>query len=288
MRYFSFSMGADEWKRWGSALPSPSFKKTLTSQHGQKIQVAYELKYKPIKSGEWYFIADLQRSYRNVINGIRYDDNLIIEGDGWSSTGELYTLSELKLFPTDGKAYPVIIKWATTKKTFRGAAFTYAKRLKYEGLLSFASMMGAVTAINAKLKTTEQHKLRTLERLTNDILAQSDGWAVKLSKEGLKAFRADLGRQRGEQLTAKKEERIHQIKEAVNSGDFVKPSGEINKSKLANFLGVDRRTVYNLLPFVLAAVLIILLWIRPACAINALFPHYSIGGDGGGNTRTTI
>jgi hypothetical protein len=277
MRYFSFTMGANEWERWGGAFPSPSFKKTLTSHTGEKIQVAYELKYRPMKSNDWYFIADLQRSYQSVIKGIRFNDHLIIEGDGWVSTGELYTLTELKLFPTDERSYPVIMKWATSKKTFRGAAFTFAKRLKYEKLLCFASIMGAVSAMNAKLKTTEQHKLRTLERLTNDILAQSDGWVVKLSKESLKAFRADLGRQRGEQLTAEKEDRIYQIKEAINSGDFVKPSGEINKSKLAEFLGVNRRTIYNLLPFVVG-VMVILLWIRTTYTLPLFFEPYNISG----------
>ncbi|MDD2265776.1 hypothetical protein [Sulfuricurvum sp.] len=282
MRYFSFTMGAGEWKRWGSALPLPSFKKTLTSHNGQKIQVAYELKYRPTKSNEWYFIADLQRSYQSVINGVRFDDHLVIEGNGWESTGELYTLTELKVFPTDGRAYPPIIRWASNKKTFRSKAFTYAKRLKYEGLLSFASMMGALIVINSKMKATEQHKARTLERLTNDILAQSDEWVVKLSKTGLTALRSDLGQKRGKQLSAEKQDRIHQISNAINSGAFVKPSGEINKSKLAEFLGVDRRTIYNLLPFVLGVIMMLILWIRPTHDINALFTPYLI--EGGSNT----
>lgn len=284
MRYFSFTVGVDEWNRWGSALPPSSFKKTLTSHTGQKIQVAYELKYRPTKSNEWYFIADLQRSYQAVIKGIRLDDHLIIEGHGWESTGKLYTLTELKLFPTDGRAYPVIIRWASNKKTFRSKAFTYAKRLKYEGLLSFASMMGALTVLNSKMKATEQHKIRTLERLTNDILAQSDEWVVKLSKTGLIAHRSDLGQKRGKQLTAEKEDRIHQIKDAVNSGNFVKPSGEINKSKLAEFLGVDRRTIYNLLPFVLGVIMLLILWIRPAHDINAILTPYLAEGQ----SNTTI
>lgn len=267
-------MGADEWERWGSALPLPSFKKTLTSHNGQKIQVAYELKYRPTKSNEWYFIADLQRSYQSVINSIRFDDYLVIEGNGWESTGKLYTLTELKLFPTDGRAYPVIIRWASNKKTFRSKAFTYAKRLKYEGLLSYASMMGALIVLNSKMKTTEQHRIRTLERLTNDILAQSDEWVVKLSKTGLIAHRSDLGQKRGKQLSAEKQDRIHQISDAINSGAFVKPSGEINKSKLAEFLGVDRRTIYNLLPFVLGVIMMLILWIRPAHDINALLTPY--------------
>lgn len=282
MRYFSFTVGADEWKRWGSALPLPSFKKTLTSHNGKKIKVAYELKYRPTKSNEWYFIADLQRSYQAVIKGIRLDDHLIIEGSGWESNGTAYTLTELKLFPTDGRAYPPIIRWASNKKTFRSKAFTYAKRLKYEGLLSFASMMGALIVINSKMKTTEQHKIRTLERLTNDILAQSDEWAVKLSKNDLTAFRSDLGRQRGEQLQDEKQDRINRMSEAIKSGDFVKPSGEINKSKLAEFLGVDRRTIYNLLPFVLGVIMMLILWIRPAHDINALLTPYL--AEGGSNT----
>lgn len=262
-------MGADEWERWGSALPAPSFKKTLTSYNGYKIQVAYELKYKPTKSNDWYFIADLQRSYLSIIKGVIFNDHLIIEGAGWESNGTVYTLQELKVFPTDGVFYPVIMRWATTKKTFRGKAFLYAKRLKYEGLLSYASMMGAVAAINFKMKKTEQHKIRTLERLATEILSKSDEWAVKLSKEALTAFRSDLGMQRGKQLQEEKQDRINQIKEAVNNGDFTKPNGQINKSMLADYLGIDRRTVFNLLPL-LVGVMVMLLWIRTTYTLPPL------------------
>lgn len=270
-------MGADEWERWGSALPLPSYKRTLTSHTGLKIQVAYELKYQTQKSGDWYFIADLQRSYQSIIKGIMLNDNIIIDGEGWDSNGIAYTLQDLKIFPTDERSYPVIMRWATTKKTFRSKAFIYAKRLKYEGLLSCASMMGAVTAMNSKMKKTEQHKTRTLERLTNDILAQSDEWAVKLSKEALHYVRSDLGVHRGKQLKEEKQDRINQIKQAVNSGDFVKPNGEINKSKLADYLRIDRRTVFNLLPL-LVGVMVMLLWVKTTYTLPLFCKAYNISG----------
>ena len=250
MKYFSFMMRADEWERWENALPVPSFKKSLTHYLGEKIQVAYEFKYKPSNSSDWYFIADLQRSYQSIIKGIIFHDNTIIDGEGWESTGIAYTLTELKTFPTDGRSYPVIMRWATTKKTFRSKAFIYAKRLKYEGLLSYASMMGALSAINSKMVKSEQQKIRTLERLTNDILKQSDEWAVKLSKEALHCVRSALGVQRGKQLQEVKQVHINQIKKAVDSGDFMKPNGKINKSKLADYLGIFRHTVFNLLPLI--------------------------------------
>lgn len=271
MRYISITMPVTEWERWGSALPLPSFQRTLTSQTGYKVQVAYELKYKPTKPNDWYFIADIQRSYQTIINGALFNDHLIIEGDGWESSGTAYTLQELKVFPMDERAYPVIMKWPMSKKTFRNKAFTYAKRLKYEGLMCYPSMMGAVCAMNAKMKKTEQHKARTLERLTNDILAQSDHWDTKLSKEALRTVRSDLGKQRAEQLQAEKENRVIQIKEAIDKGDFTKPNGEINKTKLADYLNVDRRTIFTLLPLVIAT-MIVILWIRPTYN----FPSFSL------------
>lgn len=276
MRYISLTVPLTEWERWESALPLPSFTKTLSSQSGFKIQVAYGLKYKPTKSNDWYFIADIQRSYQAIIEGVSFHDNLIIEGDGWVSTGTTYTLQELKVFPTDERAYPVIIRWATNKKTFRSKAFIYAKRLKYEGLLSYASMMGAVTAINSKMVKTEQHKSRTLERLTNDILIKSDEWVVKLSKEALTTLKSDLGIQRGKQLQEEKQDRVIQIKEVLDSGDFIKPNGQINKSKLADYLRVHRNTISSLLPLVMV-MMIMILWIRPAYDSNLLFSISSWG-----------
>lgn len=276
MRYFSHIISLIEWERWGNALPLPSFTKTLSSQSGFKIQVAYELKYKPTKSNDWYFIADIQRSYQAIIEGVVFHDNLIIDGDGWVSTGTTYTLQELKVFPTDERAYPVIIRWATNRKTFRSKAFIYAKRLKYEGLLSYASMMGAVTAINSKMVKTEQHKIRTLERLTNDILIKSNEWVVKLSKEALTTLKSDLGTQRGKQLQDEKQDRVIQIKEVLNNGDFTKPNGQINKSKLADYLRVHRNTISSLLPLVMA-MMIMILWIRPAYDSNLLFSISSWG-----------
>lgn len=279
MRYISIIMPVTEWKRWGSALPLPSYQRTLTNHTGYKIQIAYELKYKPTKSNDWYFIADIRRSYQAIINGALFNDNLIIEGDGWESNATAYTLQELKVFPMDERAYPVIIRWATNKKTFRSKAFTYAKRLKYEGLLCYPSMMGALSAMNSKMKKTEQHKARTLERLTNDILAQSDKWDTKLPKEALRAVRSDLGKQRAEQLQAQKQNRVIQIKEAIDKGDFTKPNGEINKTKLADYLNVDRRTIFTLLPLVMA--MIIILWIRPACDFPSFFSSSLWGSERG-------
>lgn len=271
MKYFSFTMGTDEWDRWGNALPAPSFKKILTSHSGRKVQVAYELKYRPTTHYDWYFVADLQRSYQSIIKGVVFNDSLIIENDGWESIGKSFTLTELKIFPTDDAPYPVIVRWATTKKNFRRSAFLYARRLKYEGLFSSASIMGALTVINSKMIQAEQQKARTLEKLKNDILAQSDKWVVKLSKEALHIVRSDLGKQRGKQLQTDKEKRVNQIKNAVSSGAFLKPSGEINRSKLAEYLGMDRRTVFNLLPLAMA-ILVIILWIRPTYANASLFP----------------
>lgn len=270
-------MPVTEWERWGSALPLPSYMRTLTSHTGDKIQVAYELKYKPTKSNDWYFIADIQRSYQAIINGALFNDNLVIEGDGWESNGTAYTLQELKMFPTDERAYPVIIRWATSKKTFRSKAFTYAKRLKYEGLLCYPSMMGALSAMNSKMKKTEQHKARTLERLTNDILAQSDQWDTKLPKEALRAVRSDLGVQRGKQKQGEKENRINQMQEVVDSGNFTKPNGKINKSKLADYLGADRRTIHNLFPF-LVGVMVLLLWMKTTYTLPLFFEPYNISG----------
>ena len=238
MRYISIIMPVTEWERWGSALPLPSYNRTLTSHTGNKIQVTYELKYKPTKSNDWYFIADIQRSYQAIINGALFNDHLIIEGDGWESNATAYTLQELKVFPTDERAYPVLIRWATSKRTFRSKAFTYAKRLKYEGLLCYPSMMGAVYAMNAKMKKTEQHKTRTLQRLTNDILAQSDQWDTKLPKEALRAVRSDLGKQRAEQLQAEKQDRVIQIKEAIDIiiEDFMYKEKAITENRYKSFI----------------------------------------------------
>jgi hypothetical protein len=271
-----------EWERWGSALPLPSFKKTLSSQSGSKVQAVYELKYKPITSGDWYSISNLRRSYQSVISEISFDDHLIIEGNGWEATGELFKLSQLQVFPSVEVKYPTIIKWARSKKTFRGKAFFYCKRLKYEGLLSYPAIMAALLAMNSKLSVGERMKVRTLERLVNDILVKSDEWVVKLSKEALHIVKSDLGKQRAEQLQAQKEDRVKQIKEAVSSGVFTKPSGAINQKKLAEFIGVHRNTIINLLPLVMA-MMILIFWIRPAYDFNPLL-SISLGGAREGGT----
>lgn len=70
--------------------------------------------------------------------------------------------------------------------------------------------------------------------------------------DNLKQIRSQLGKQRGEQLTAEKENRIMAIKNAINTGKFTKPSGTINQLKLSAFLGVHRNTIRNLIPFAIA------------------------------------
>lgn len=50
-----------------------------------------------------------------------------------------------------------------------------------------------------------------------------------------------------EQQLTNKTDRIVAINEAISSGIFVTGSGELNQTKLANFLGISRRTVCNLI-----------------------------------------
>ena len=71
---------------------------------------------------------------------------------------------------------------------------------------------------------------------------------AKLSKEELYCVRSALGGQREKQLQDVKQVHIEQIRKAVDSGAFMKPNGKINKSKLADYLRIDRQTVFNLLP----------------------------------------
>lgn len=235
------------------------------------MQIIYELKYRPTTAGDWYGLDRVQRSYQSIIKGIVFNDHTSIDTLVSNVSDKHYKLSELNRFPIDDRSYPAIIRWASTKRGFRRAAFTYAKRLKYEGMLTYPAIMAALYAINEKLPLGDRIKARTLEKLYADILTKSDQWDTKLSKEALRAVRSDLGRQRGEQLTAEKENRINQINEAIKTGSFTKPSGGINKTKIAEYLGLDRRTVYSLLPLALA-MLVILLWIRPTLCHNPIFP----------------
>lgn len=277
MRYFAFSMPVDEWRRWEAALPAPSYYRKLTSAEGMKIQIVYELKHRPTTAGDWYALDRLRHSYKNVISGATFNDHLVIDGNGWEATGEVFRALQLQVFPHDDRSYPAIIKWASSKKAFRRVSFIYAKRLKYEGMLTYPAIMAALYALNAKLPSMDRIKMRILERLTSDILVKSDQWDTKLSKEALRAVRSDLGRQRGEQLQGEKQDRVIQIKEAVNNGDFTKPNGEINKSKLADYLRVHRNTVSTLLPLAMA-MMILILWIRPTYAFSPIF-SISLGGS---------
>jgi len=84
------------------------------------------------------------------------------------------------------------------------------------------------------------------------------------------------------EVQAKKQNRVIQIKEAIDKGDFTKPNGEINKIKLADYLSIDRRTIFTLLPLVMA-MMILILWIRPACDFPSFF-SYSLWGSERGAT----
>lgn len=272
MRSFAFTLPVEEWQRWKAALPTPSYAKQITSAEGGKMQIVYELRHRPTTSGDWYKLDRLQRSYENVINGVIFNDHVSINTDGWEATGEAFKASQLQVFPLVDQSYPAIMRWANSKKGFRRSAFTYAKRLKYERMLTYPAIMAALYALNEKLPTLERIKTRTLERLANELLDKSSQWESKLPIEALKALRSDLGRQRGDQLSIERNDRIKQISEAIKTGEFTKPSGAVNQMKLAEFLGIHRNTVRNLIPFVLMA-MIVILWIRPAYALSPLFPH---------------
>lgn len=271
MRFIAFTLPLEQYKRWLSVLPLPSHQKVLTSSEGAKMQIIYELEYKPSNPSDWYTIDKLIFSYQHHINGVIFNDHAFSNINVPKASEKRYSLSELKVFPFDDRSYPAIMRWSNSKKGFRRVAFTYAKRLKYEQLLTYPAIMGAIFALHEKLPTGERMKARTLEKLANDILERSREWKEKLPPEQLHVVRVGLGVRRGEQLQAEKEERIEVIKEALKSGEFLKPSGSINQVKLSEFLGLHRNTIRNLIPFVLMA-LLILLWIRPpTLSPNPLF-----------------
>lgn len=271
MRFFAFTLPLEEWYRWSAALPVPSYQKGLTSSEGAKIQIIYELKHRSTTAGDWYGLDRLRKSYERVINGVIFNDHASINTDVSEGVGERYRPRQLQAFPIDDRSYPAIIRWANSKRGFRRAAFTYAKRLKYEGMLTYPAIMASLYALNEKLSTGERFKARVLEKLAKDILDRSVEWLEKLPPEELRAVRVDLGKRRGEQLQAEKIERIEEIKAAISTGDFTKPGGTVNQSKLSEFLGLHRNTIRNLIPFVLTVALI-LLWIRPTLLPNPLFP----------------
>lgn len=278
MRFFAFTLPLEEWHRWVAALPVPSYQMNLTSAEGAKVQIIYELLHRPTTAGDWYTLDRLRKSYERVINGLIFNDHASINTDLSKASEERYRPQQLQAFPLDDRSYPSIIRWASSKKGFRRAAFTYAKRLKYEGMLSYPAIMAAVYALNEKLPHGERFKVRTLEKLANDILERSGAWPEKLPPEELQAVRVELGKRRGEQLQAEKIERIEEIKAAISTGNFTKPSGSINQAKLSEFLGLHRNTIRNLIPLVIMA-LVVILWIRPTLSLNPLFPLHQDGTE---------
>lgn len=156
--------------------------------------------------------------------------------------GSAYTIDELsRAFKAPVTMYPKIMYPPTKKDLYRHLCW-YGKRLIHKQVFTYEAMVSAALLMNKKLhdkySTKDLHKkvLGAYTWLNENI----DGFQVQLTPEALKQAHS-----KGQQITkAIQRERTKQlIDDAIATGNYIKPNGKVNQSKLAKDLGLNRSTI---------------------------------------------
>ena len=155
----------------------------------------------------------------------------------------MYTISELGKFFSKFIRYPK--PWYPQEKDeYMSKLAIYAKKLYYEGLYHFESVLAMAIHFNTCIASPYSH--RQVQKKTISIMhLNQEGWKRKLEPEALiQAFKAG-GNKRGEQISEEALERKTQVSQLLPM--YEKKKGSYDVRAIAEITGYSKSTVYTII-----------------------------------------
>lgn len=224
-------------------LPTPTYYDISHSFDEVKIELIYVIEGYVVSYRQYFWLSSIKLSLNTKLFvpfefiSVHYiRDTTII-------SSVLYSMNELSLaFNAKSINYIKGIYYPNDKKELYRWLVRHGKKLNHRQVLTKESLTGVALFMNHylqdKLSNKELHKKVTASY--DFILKNSDNFPQKLETKALKK-----AHQRGAILTNEKmlETTKKRIEKALKEGDYVKPNGKINKTALAEFLTLNRRTL---------------------------------------------
>jgi len=244
--FIGFTVTMICYKKLSHKLPMPTYKKIITSREGKSVTLIYQLDRQSTTIKQWQFISDVKIGIKNFIPCdviFEYECylNSIIEANA-----VIYTLAELKEhFRAEKIRYPKIYYPATKKDLYRHLVW-YGAKLYFKKIITREIMIATALKMNEALtdKLSYRELLKRADAAFKYVTENRDKrFKQRLSADELKEAKSRGGKTRGKQVSKDSEELHKKIMEALKDSRFIKKSGKPYISKIADHLGISRKTI---------------------------------------------
>jgi len=242
--FIGIEVAKSDYPKIEGLLPTPSYQNTLTSHTGHSIVLAYVIEGYITSAKQFKQISDIKLAMREHII-VRYCDvEEFYLSERTIGDGIPYSLQELrKAFRATYRAYPKIY-YPPDKKSLYRYLILHGKKLRFEECFTLEALTSSALMMNRALK--DPFSIKELHKKTKGayyfILEHLEKFPKRLEGKDLKAALRKGGQIRKANQASDTQKRIT---EAIATGDYTKPNGKVNVSKLCSALGINRSTLWR-------------------------------------------
>jgi len=240
--FIGISIYQEDYSKIKGLLPTPSYTNILHGYNYQKIILIYALEGYISSPAQYRWISNIKLGLEKYLcMPFEFVEEFTIT-DTTELTTALYQIKELsKAFDAPLIIYPKIMYPSTKKELYQHLCW-YAIRLIHQRCFTKEVMIATAILMNSKLK--DQISNRELHRKVLGayiwIDENKEGFSVGLDEKQLKEAHS-----KGATLTnqSQREKTKAKIFELLKDDVYFKPNGKVNKTLLANDLGMGRRSL---------------------------------------------
>ena len=227
-------------------FPEPTQRVRYMTGKGESpnLTVRYVFRYAPQSWHEMQWLASIKIRMKQQIPSISFTEESIEENiGGHADIDKIYTISELGKFFSKFIRYPK--PWYPQEKDeYMSKLAIYAKKLYYEGLYHFESVLAMAIHFNTCIGSPFSR--REVQKKTISIMhLDQEGWKRKLEPEALIQAHKDGGKTRGKQISEESLERMMQVAKLLPMHE--KKKGAYDVKALAEITGFSKSTIYDII-----------------------------------------
>lgn len=240
--FIGISMYQDEYSKVKGLLPTPSYSDTLHSRRHQKIILIYVLEGYITSPSQYRWISNIKLGLQKYLCvPFAYEEEFSIT-DTTEVTTALYQIKELsKAFKAPLITYPKIMYPVTKKELYKHLCW-HSARLIHQRVFTKEALTAAALLMNSKLqdKYSNRDVHKKVMGVSKWVDENNEGFSVGLDEVQLKEAHS-----KGATLTNKiqREKTKAKIFELLKDDVYFKPNGKVNKTLLADDLGMGRRSL---------------------------------------------
>ena len=240
--FIGITISKDDYSKVKGLLPTPSYTDTLYSRYNQKIILIYAIEGYITSPNQYRWTSNIKLGLKKFLFiSFEFVDEFHIT-DTTEVTNSIYAIDELsKAFKAPIIIYPKIMYPSIKQELYKRLCW-YGKRLIHQKCFTKEAMTSTALLMNKKLddkypdKDLHKKALGAYMWLIENI----DGFKVKLDEVQLKEAHSKGATQTNKKQT---EETKAKIFELLKDDTYLKPNGKVNKTLLANDLGMFRRSL---------------------------------------------